>query len=427
MAIRRNVLTLTPAERGALVAAIRGVKLFATQSGGSNWYDDLVANHAGHDNNTGHGGHNHATVTWHNTSQFLPWHREFLLRYEQALQAVTGDPNFGLPYWDWTADAAVGTASVLWGSDLMGGTGDPVSSGPFVPALWVTSKDNPNGTNGRKLSRGLGIRSSLPAPNQLRASLDRGTFDEFARDVEGTLHNPVHNWVGGPNGQMSSAEVSPDDPVFYLHHCMIDRVWALWQQRHPDEPQYVARPAGNAAVARDALMAPWNQRSAADVLDVSALAFGYAYRTIPAAGGALGIPFEILPPAGVRPNRITVRAGDVVDAIRFDYPRAPGRTAGGPGGGPSVIDLARDERVLELSGTSGYYFGAIHLCALRVRTNLRTYGPFGSGNYVEQPTRFALTADDRTGEYINGAFGYTLPHTDGTLFVGALGAIVDRA
>ena len=43
------------------------------------------------------------------------------------------------------------------------------------------------------------------------------------------LHNRVHIWVGGDMGPGTS----PNDPVFYLHHCNVDRLWALWQHAHP--------------------------------------------------------------------------------------------------------------------------------------------------------------------------------------------------
>jgi len=43
------------------------------------------------------------------------------------------------------------------------------------------------------------------------------------------VHNNVHIWVGG-DMRLSS---SPNDPVFFLHHCNVDRIWAAWQEKHP--------------------------------------------------------------------------------------------------------------------------------------------------------------------------------------------------
>ena len=46
----------------------------------------------------------------HSGPIFLPWHRMYLIRLEQELQRVLGDPDFGLPYWDWAEDGELGPA-----------------------------------------------------------------------------------------------------------------------------------------------------------------------------------------------------------------------------------------------------------------------------------------------------------------------------
>lgn len=62
------------------------------------------------------------------------------------------------------------------------------------------------------------------------------------------IHNAVHNYVGGPNGQMSSPPISAFDPIFWLHHTNIDRLFAIWQAVHGDPADpltYVTtKPAG---------------------------------------------------------------------------------------------------------------------------------------------------------------------------------------
>lgn len=42
------------------------------------------------------------------------------------------------------------------------------------------------------------------------------------------LHGRVHLWVNGNMGSSSS----PNDPVFWLHHANLDRIWAEWQDAH---------------------------------------------------------------------------------------------------------------------------------------------------------------------------------------------------
>ena len=67
---------------------------------------------------------------------FAPWHRVMLMIFEQNLQRVLNDANFGLPYWDWAEDGDLPpqeqSAAAIWGADCMGGEGNPVSTGPFA-------------------------------------------------------------------------------------------------------------------------------------------------------------------------------------------------------------------------------------------------------------------------------------------------------
>ena len=59
-----------------------------------------------------------------------------------------------------------------------------------------------------------------------------------------SLHDSIHNTVGGVNyGHMQVIDVSAFDPVFWLHHAMVDRIFAMWQSIYPDtymEPQVIA-------------------------------------------------------------------------------------------------------------------------------------------------------------------------------------------
>ncbi len=67
------------------------------------------------------------------------------------------------------------------------------------------------------------------------------------------LHNGIHSWVGGGwssvffdrnydeqkivfVGTLTALDTSPNDPVFFLHHCNVDRIWALKEDR--DGPSY---------------------------------------------------------------------------------------------------------------------------------------------------------------------------------------------
>jgi tyrosinase len=184
----------------------------------------------------------------HSGPVFLPWHRLMLLLFELQLQRVLQDDTVGLPYWDWATDGAQPAVeqplSALWRDTGIGGTGQPVTDGPFVPpAFRVRIESNAFGrlqSTDRGLNRALGQDSSasrLPTPSSQGSTLRMVRYDSspwnrsstgFRNRIEGWLpfgmHNQVHVWVGGDMGPASS----PNDPVFYLNHCNVDRLWEAW-------------------------------------------------------------------------------------------------------------------------------------------------------------------------------------------------------
>jgi tyrosinase len=154
----------------------------------------------------------------------------------------------------------------------------------------------------RRLGRST-VAPRLPREEHLTAALAEADYDEpewdadpatpgFRNVIEGwpdlpgwrrpNLHNRVHVWVGG---DMSPA-TSPNDPVFFLNHCFVDRAWAAWQARPGDRgyrPPDTApaelfrhRPADPlfSVFRRDAAGTPWLVR---DMFDVSAV---YTYDSL---------------------------------------------------------------------------------------------------------------------------------------------------
>jgi tyrosinase len=187
---------------------------------------------------------------------FLPWHRWYLLVLEAQMQRVlgVGRDDFGLPYWDWAADGSnltpsrQRTAAQVW--SVVGGNGRPgdrqVVDGPFTVGQFdIRIEQGPSGqlrATNRALRRNFGAAASrLPRQTEVDAALDDDTYDRagwdtsassFRNRLEGwvpagpALHNRVHVWVGGDMGPGSS----PNDPVFFLNHCLVDKLWDTWQQ-----------------------------------------------------------------------------------------------------------------------------------------------------------------------------------------------------
>ncbi|OEJ23562.1 tyrosinase [Streptomyces agglomeratus] len=264
MTVRKNQAHLTPTEKRNFVDALLELKR-------SGRYDTFVTTHnAFIMSDTDNGDR-----VGHRSPSFLPWHRRFLIQFEQALQAV--NPEVALPYWDWTVDRS--PTSSLWAADFLGGTGrsrdGQVSDGAFAVTAgkWPVSVR----VDGRGfLRRALGSGGQqLPTRAEVDAVLAMPTYDTapwnsasdgFRNHLEGwrgvNLHNRVHVWVGGQMG----TGVSPNDPVFWMHHAFIDRLWAQWQARHPGSTYLPAVQTRNVVSLND-VMRPWNDVTPADMLD----------------------------------------------------------------------------------------------------------------------------------------------------------------
>lgn len=189
---------------------------------------------------------------------FFPWHRFMLLQLEMNLQRVLNNPDFGLPYWDWAADGerpqSSQRTSRMWAANCMGGTGIPVNTGPFAfdgddPESWrVIIEVNSGGQlvqANRGLRREIGASApALPRKAHTRTALRITPYDEAPWDPEADgFRNALEGWLGTPSAFHNQVHVfvggdmlrstSPNDPVFYLNHCNVDRVWEAWMRPSP--------------------------------------------------------------------------------------------------------------------------------------------------------------------------------------------------
>lgn len=343
--MRKNLGSLTKQERERFVATVLALKrklsVLRPSDPESNRYDDFVRVHlevmpvVPVD----------YPMTAHMCAGFLPWHRALLLVFEQELQVI--DPSVTIPYWDSCDPAYHGKDSVIWGEDFLGGDGTKggetdgkVMTGAFAfdRGQWpirVRGEGEPEFLV-RQLGQGLDARTGRPEEllqkNAEMITLSRPLYDvdpwmdhdwvrlspatrrnrleqSFRLSVEMVQHNLVHRWVGGH--MVTSG--SPNDPVFWLHHCNIDRLWAHWQVQHPAASSYaplehqelglwtplVFNPAGGAA--------PWlNRYRPIDLLDPDRDLYVYESMVRPVLVPTLlelrevprrrvSVPFESLP------------------------------------------------------------------------------------------------------------------------------------
>eukprot|EP00177_Eucheuma_denticulatum_P004238 GFKZ01007682.1.p1 GENE.GFKZ01007682.1~~GFKZ01007682.1.p1 ORF type:complete len:519 (-),score=80.76 GFKZ01007682.1:318-1874(-) len=207
---RREIRDMTPEQRRRWQQAIIALRADRDENGDSEW-DRLVRLHMDF-NGEAHGG-----------SYFLPWHRLFLLRLENALRRY--EPNLALPYWDWAQDASDAARSPVWNSGYVGGARSgnrPIQNGPFqnmdarVPQGHIVRRDFTSGESGE-----IPLLWGISPLNQL---IREPVWSDFSDGVE-AAHALPHIYIGG---DMTDAFRAPNDPVFYLHHTFID--W-LWRER----------------------------------------------------------------------------------------------------------------------------------------------------------------------------------------------------
>ena len=226
--VRKNQKNLTPIEWQRFIHAIEAL---AESGMPSPTYAEFVRIHI--DAMDTPGGH-----MWgaHGGANFLSWHREYLAKLEARLIAV--NPLVTLPYWDWVTDRSAIPA--------------PLTDANAIADWGITRGAALNG-------------NSLASAAQLNTLLAGNNFNAFQNTLEAApFHNRLHVLVGGT--MVTSA--SPADPLFWLHHAFIDKIWADWQTLHtgvnPPNPNDVLQPA------------PIMTRTVAQVLNTRALGYVYA-------------------------------------------------------------------------------------------------------------------------------------------------------
>lgn len=132
----------------------------------------------------------------HGTQHFFSWHRAFLLYFEWICRNLTGETNFALPYWNWNQNPAVHSEFLNSSSSLFEGS--------------------------RSNTSVAGVSNFTDST--LNPIFEDGNFFSFGMQIEGTPHNRAHTRIGGLMGGFGSAS----DPLFWMHHCMVDYCWAKW-------------------------------------------------------------------------------------------------------------------------------------------------------------------------------------------------------
>ncbi|KAN0118256.1 Di-copper centre-containing protein [Russula decolorans] len=247
-----NCLSHQPHDPALAPSVDPSISLIPPVNASGSYYDDLVYIHM--DLNT----------RIHFTGQFLPWHRWYLYVFEQSLKYRCGY-NGVSPYWNWSIDAPDFFESSFWkDSDPLsglGGWGDPnadfsVPDGGFdefhlsYPSSHILRRnftlypfDVPDPLLTDQLKEGNATFSVSVIEAALETSA--GDFRSFqkALEIPEGPHTAVHLIMGGdlaglcpinaPPNCTAGPTWSPNEPLFWMHHGMIDKLWYDWQHRNP--------------------------------------------------------------------------------------------------------------------------------------------------------------------------------------------------
>lgn len=250
---RKNAATASAAERNAYVNAILAIgtnPAYVFPMGIDFWHTQQeVHMNMGFSSNI------------HDTLAFLPWHREYVNRYEVLLQRF--DPTVKLLYWDWTTDPSTSLSFLGSFSGSIGAPFNPASPPTLAPPSVTrnVSGSPPAESDSAVLARNpYGPFAFLPAPPPPTAP--------FMAGLEDYSHNYSHGFIGGgpcPGpmcGDMSSPATSARDPFFFLLHGNVDRLWAQWQRNPSDLPRLDPTQTYGASLGADTnlslTMAPWD-------------------------------------------------------------------------------------------------------------------------------------------------------------------------
>lgn len=196
--------------------------------------------------------HLNTAMFTHGPAEFSPWHRWFIWNFEKALQDATGRCIY-IPYWDWERDAEWESESDLMHPATFGTWGATSESGCTVDGITnyhrpfrFSSPGVDNGPDGC-VSRDFLEGFSFTGESQIVAMImnydqyadttgnaagqdqdnpaEVGTTNGFRVEFENGAHMLVHGIIAGHMG----TNWSPSDPIFYLHHANVDRIWTMWQ------------------------------------------------------------------------------------------------------------------------------------------------------------------------------------------------------
>lgn len=183
----------------------------------------------------------------HGNFFFLAWHRMYLYYFEQilrtAVRQAVGDPSYelNLPYWDYENPAYHDLPEPF---RVPGDSSNPL----FVAQRVANCNDGEECVSAEVASAQQALSlipfCNCPDDGSPCTGCTEGLFPDEAfggqltpmpvhsasgfGELESQPHNVVHDAIGGSTGWMSYLQCAARDPIFWLHHANIDRLWQVW-------------------------------------------------------------------------------------------------------------------------------------------------------------------------------------------------------
>lgn len=201
--------------------------------------------------------------------RFLGWHRRYLLEAEREIQRVdailrpSATVKLGVPYWRWQG------LPPAWMDGFLPAP-DPTTGQTPPPRKDAPPPDKANAADLDIIVNQFAIQNT--------GLVGENDYTKFTYGLEGwglrpdgtglPAHNHGHAWIGGI---MNNTSTSPTDPIFWMHHAEVDRLWEIWRQTNPTPEPLLS--------GSDRVMDPWAE-SYDDLLDITALGYTYDSMTL---------------------------------------------------------------------------------------------------------------------------------------------------
>jgi hypothetical protein len=168
------------------------------------------------------------------SADFLIWHRAYTYYFERILREASGDPSLSIPYWDYTGDERV--FPKLFSDPEQ----DPQTEEPTNP-LYDQNRELVFMVGLYELADRVVTTDIIFAEKNFFGETEdtgfaggvgdseRGTQGLIERQPHNLMHVVIGGVIGDTSGAMAEVATAAHDPIFWVHHTNIDRLWAKWE------------------------------------------------------------------------------------------------------------------------------------------------------------------------------------------------------